>query len=246
MHAQKCFRRNKTQTQGEQKLLKLRLLGFIVWAILLAQSRSRWNSSVDIVTGWTAAFPFPTGVRLFSTAPRPALGPTQPPIQRVPVVLPPGIKRLGLILTTHLHLVPKVKNSGAIPPLPPHVFVVQCSIKHRDNYTFFYQKISKSSGDDLIRLLLSRSMSDYRRGFELDIGLTDHLQVVTTNNHNTIADLQTLHFITVHGNSFPACSTTRRFLVTVTNNGYSSASVLKLSLSLILRPTVSRPVCLGI
>jgi hypothetical protein len=29
-------------------------------------------------------------------------------------------------------------------------------------------------------------MSDYRRGFGLDIGFIDHLEVVTTNNYNTV------------------------------------------------------------
>jgi hypothetical protein len=38
-------------------------------------------------------------------------------------------------------------------------------------------------------------MSDYRRGFGLDIGFIDHLQVVTTNNYNTIA-ISTLYKIT--------------------------------------------------
>jgi hypothetical protein len=28
--------------------------------------------------------------------------------------------------------------------------------------------------------------SDYRRGFDIDIGFVDHLQVVTTSNYNTI------------------------------------------------------------
>jgi hypothetical protein len=39
---------------------------------------------------------------------RPALGPTQPPVQWVPGVLSPGVKRgRGVTLTTHLHLVPR-------------------------------------------------------------------------------------------------------------------------------------------
>jgi hypothetical protein len=44
---------------------------------------------------------------LLALASRPALGPTQPPIQWVPGVLSPGVKRgLGVTLTTHPHLVP--------------------------------------------------------------------------------------------------------------------------------------------
>jgi hypothetical protein len=44
-------------------------------------------------------------VFLFSTAAKPALGPTQPPIQRLP-----GVKRSER--TTHLHLVPNVTMLG--------------------------------------------------------------------------------------------------------------------------------------
>jgi hypothetical protein len=46
------------------------------------------------------------------------------------------------------------------------------------------------------------NMSDYRRGFELDIGYIDHLQVVTTNNYNTIV-IFTLYKITLLSN--PQC-----------------------------------------
>jgi hypothetical protein len=69
---------------------------------------------------------------------------------------------------------------------------------------------------------------DYRLGFGLDIGFTDHLQVVTTNNYNTIA-ISTLYKITL---SFPARSVfTRRFLIMASNSGDSSASALKSSLN---------------
>jgi hypothetical protein len=52
-----------------------------------------------------------------------------------------------------------------------------------------------------------------------------HLQVVTTNNYNTIA-ISTLHK-SIHAKSFPACRVfTTHFLVTAPNNGYSPASVL--------------------
>jgi hypothetical protein len=43
-------------------------------------------------------------------------------------------------------------------------------------------------------------MSDSRRGF----GFIDHLQVVTTNNYNTIADFHTLQFTRAHAKSFQA------------------------------------------
>jgi hypothetical protein len=48
----------------------------------------------------------PAGAKDFSSVSRPALGPTQPPVQWVPGVLSPGVKRgRGVTLTTHPHLV---------------------------------------------------------------------------------------------------------------------------------------------
>jgi hypothetical protein len=50
------------------------------------------------------------GKRIFTltSVSRPALGPTQPPVQWVPAVLSPGVKRdRGVTLTAHPHLVPR-------------------------------------------------------------------------------------------------------------------------------------------
>jgi hypothetical protein len=66
-------------------------------------------------TGWTIGWSRldpRQGQRIFLLAPasRPALRPTQPPIQWVPGVLSPGVKRgRGVTLTTHPHLVAEVK-----------------------------------------------------------------------------------------------------------------------------------------
>jgi hypothetical protein len=51
---------------------------------------------------------------VITTTSRPALGPTQPPIQGVPEALAVGVKRLG---------------RGAIPPLPQYAFIACCSLK---------------------------------------------------------------------------------------------------------------------
>jgi hypothetical protein len=65
---------------------------------------------------------------LFSIASTPVLGPTQPPIQWVPRTFAPGIKRPGHQADHTSPSSAEVKDSGAIPPLPPYVFMKQCPI----------------------------------------------------------------------------------------------------------------------
>jgi hypothetical protein len=57
------------------------------------------------------------GIFLFTTASRPALGLTQPPIQGVPGALSLGIKRPGRE-ADHSHLVPRSRMRGVVPPPP--------------------------------------------------------------------------------------------------------------------------------
>jgi hypothetical protein len=57
---------------------------------------------------------------LLAAASRPALGPTQPPVQWVPGVLSPGVRRdRGVLLTTHPHLVPRSRMSKSYTSSPP-------------------------------------------------------------------------------------------------------------------------------
>jgi hypothetical protein len=73
-------------------------------------------------TGSRSGFDPRQGQRIFPLAcvSRPALGPTQPPIQWVPGVLSPGVKRgRGVALTTHPHLVPRLKMSRSYTSSPP-------------------------------------------------------------------------------------------------------------------------------
>jgi hypothetical protein len=57
---------------------------------------------------------------LLASASKPALGPTQPPVQWVPGVLSLGVKRgRGVILTTHLHVVPRLRMSRSYTSSPP-------------------------------------------------------------------------------------------------------------------------------
>jgi hypothetical protein len=99
----------------------------LVWLLMIAFSElntltmkvvSRVAQSVQcLATGWTTGrsmFDPGRGERIFPAASvsRPALGPTQPPVQWVPGVLSPGIKCSRVVtLTTHPHLVPKLRMS---------------------------------------------------------------------------------------------------------------------------------------
>jgi hypothetical protein len=49
---------------------------------------------------------------------RTALGPSQPPIQWEPGAPSLGVKRPGVNLATHFHLVPRSRMRGTMPPLP--------------------------------------------------------------------------------------------------------------------------------
>jgi hypothetical protein len=61
-------------------------------------------------------------------------------------LLSSGVRRplflQGVKLTTLFHQVPRLRMSGAIPPLHKYVFVAWCLVKHEDNFTFNLQKVS--------------------------------------------------------------------------------------------------------
>jgi hypothetical protein len=81
------------------------------------------SSSFSIVTRLRAGqpgFDSRQGQRIFLlvTASRPALGRAQPPIQWLPGALPQWWSGWGVKLTTHLHVVPRLRMCGYILPLP--------------------------------------------------------------------------------------------------------------------------------
>jgi hypothetical protein len=79
------------------------------------------------------------GIFLFTTVSRTAPGPTQPPIQWVQGAVSLGVKRRGVKLTTHLHLVPRSNNAWSyISTLSQYASIVWCLVKHRDNFTFTF------------------------------------------------------------------------------------------------------------
>jgi hypothetical protein len=58
---------------------------------------------------------------------RPALGPTQPPLQWVPEVLSLGLKHgRGVTLTTYPYLVPRSRMSMSYTSSPPSAFMTCC------------------------------------------------------------------------------------------------------------------------
>jgi hypothetical protein len=74
------------------------------------------------------------GIFLFTTASRPALRPTQPPIQCTSGALSLRLKRLRHEADqSPPH---RTRMRGAIPSLPLYVFMAWCLVKHRDNFTF--------------------------------------------------------------------------------------------------------------
>jgi hypothetical protein len=69
------------------------------------------------------------GIFLFTTASRPALGPTQPPIQWVPGALSLGVKRPGREADDSTLSSTEVKNAWSIPPFLQYAFTAWCSVK---------------------------------------------------------------------------------------------------------------------
>jgi hypothetical protein len=78
-----------------------------------------------LTTGWTtgrSGFDPRQGQRIFppTSVSRPALVPTQPPVQWVPGILSPGVKRgRDVMLTTHPHLIPRSWMSRSYTSSPP-------------------------------------------------------------------------------------------------------------------------------
>jgi hypothetical protein len=76
-------------------------------------------------------------------------------------------------------------------------------------------------------------MGDYRQGFGLEIGFTDHFntQLVITLNYSTIANFHTLQITTAHAKSFQsAVSSPVVPLLKAYNGGNSSTAPTKSSL----------------
>jgi len=79
---------------------------------------------------------FPAGLRIFLfTASRPASGSTQPPIQWVPGALSLSVRLPGCEADYSPASNAKVKNTCSYTSTPQYVFMVWCSVKHRNHFT---------------------------------------------------------------------------------------------------------------
>jgi hypothetical protein len=78
--------------------------------------------------------------KILNTASRPALGPIQPPMQRVPGALSLGVKRPWREADHSPPSNAEVKNAWSYTSTPPtqlHCVVLSYSTGHRDNFTFY-------------------------------------------------------------------------------------------------------------
>jgi hypothetical protein len=81
----------------------------------------------------------PVGSRIFfSTSSRPALGPTQPPIQWVPKTLSPGVKRTGCEADHSPPTSAERKNTWTYTSTPPYAFMVYCLISYAQGQLYLY------------------------------------------------------------------------------------------------------------
>jgi hypothetical protein len=76
------------------------------------------------------------GIFLFIIVFRPALGPTQPPIEQIPVALTLGVKRPKREADHSPLSNVKVKSAWSHTSTPQYIFLAWCLAKHRDSFTF--------------------------------------------------------------------------------------------------------------
>jgi hypothetical protein len=105
------------------------------------------DSSVGIVTGYGldgwGSFPGRGKIFLFYIASRPALGPTQPPIQWILGAVSPWVKRPGREADHSPPPSATVKNGRALPPLPHTSFWHSAQlIKLRNKFVLFFTFLS--------------------------------------------------------------------------------------------------------
>jgi hypothetical protein len=111
------------RTSGSKEKSKRTKLLLVAWLTLPPYDHLKsQDSSVGMATGYGLGGWGSISSRgwtfLYSTTTRPALGPTQPPIQWLPGVLSPGVKRPEREAHHSRSSSTEVKNSGAVLSLP--------------------------------------------------------------------------------------------------------------------------------
>jgi len=124
--------------------------------LIVISIKSR-DSSPGIALGYglddRGSQPPPGGWEFFSSPSRPKRfwGPPRLLSNGYQGLFTRGWSGRGAKLTTHLHLLPRSKISGTIPPLPQYVFMAWCSVqkKHR-KFTFVFIYFAKNRGEERI------------------------------------------------------------------------------------------------
>jgi hypothetical protein len=78
------------------------------------------------------------GIILFTTASRPTLGPTQPPIQWVPGALSLGVKVSGREADHSPSSSAEVKNAWSYTSAPQYTFMAWCSVEKARGQLYLY------------------------------------------------------------------------------------------------------------
>jgi hypothetical protein len=127
--------------------------------VLEFEHLSRYSDGLD---GW-GSIPGILKIFLFSIAFRPALGPTQSPIQLASEALFPGEKRQGREADHSPQFSAEIMNGGALPSLS-HTFSWRDGslITHRDNFTFYVQENVRKPRFLIIPLTVSVCTKCYR------------------------------------------------------------------------------------
>jgi hypothetical protein len=102
-------------------ILRISKAAFVSWVAQSVWLRGGRPDGLSSIPG--------RGERIFplTSESRPALRPTQPPVQWVPGDISPGLRRgRGVTLTTHPHLVPRSRMSRSYTSSPTSAFVA-CS-----------------------------------------------------------------------------------------------------------------------
>jgi hypothetical protein len=92
---------------------------------------------------------------LGTTASRPALGPIQPPSQWVPGALSLGVKQPGREADHSPPSSAEVKNWWSYTSTPQYVFMAWFLVKHRENFSFTFDKHLQAVGELKVHVKLS-------------------------------------------------------------------------------------------